>query len=154
PPILWLTHRGCRQSGTGFDFIPPRVGALARVRAVNEIRLHITGRAPDARWICGRTVFREQGGRGHRPHAVAVIGEERHAMLALLNWKPKDRLIPLLESQMRRHDAAIVSARSRLRRSLDRLASTHHWPKLVLREIPYPGPFDHPAPSDDAPSRC
>lgn len=136
PPLLWLTHRGCRLSATGFDFVPPKVGALARVRAVNDIRLHIAQRAPGARWICGRTVFREQGRRGHRPNAVIEVADERHAVLAVLSPKPKSLMVPLLESQLRRHDALIIFGPERARRFLARLATEHHWPKLVARPLP------------------
>jgi hypothetical protein len=138
PPLLWLTHRGCRLSGTDFPYVPPRIGALARIRAVNEIRLHISARAPEARWICGRTVFREQGHRGHRPHAVVEIAGERHALLALLGAKKRDLLIQMLEAHMRRYDALVVFSPARGRRALNLLASKRHWPKLVTRELPRP----------------
>lgn len=136
PPLLWLTHRGSRLSGTDFSYVPPRIGALSRIRAVNEIRLHIATRAPEARWICGRTVFREQGGRGHRPHAVVEVAGERHALLALLGSKKRDVLIPMLEAHMRRYDALIVFSPPSGRRALERIASKRHWPKLVIRDLP------------------
>lgn len=136
PHWLWLTNRGCRLSGTGFNYLPPRVGAMARIRAVNEIRLHITRRAPDARWICGRTVFREQGRRGHRPNAVVEVEAERHALVALLHGKPRERLVPMLESHLRRYDALVVFSPSRTHKLLFRLAAERHWPKLVVRDLP------------------
>jgi hypothetical protein len=138
PHWIWLTYRGCSLSGTGFSFLPPRVGAMARVRAVNEIRLHITRRAPGARWICGRTLFREQGHRGHRPSAVVEIDGERHAILALLRPKRKERLLPILEAHHRRYDALIVFAASRARGQVSRLTSEHRLHKLVIRELPVP----------------
>ena len=58
PPWIWLSGRGMRLSGTGFACLRPRVGAMGRMRAVNEIRLHIAARAPEARWLCSRSVVR------------------------------------------------------------------------------------------------
>jgi hypothetical protein len=54
---------------------------MARMRAVNEVRLHIAKRAPEARWICGRSVVCEQGMRGYRPNAVVEIGRAGRAIL-------------------------------------------------------------------------
>lgn len=50
---------------------------------------------------------------------------------------------------MPRHDALIVFAEPRIRRSLDRLARGHHWPKLVHRDLPGRGRTHHPSRLDD-----
>lgn len=136
PHWLWLTWRGSRASGTGFGALPPKVGAMSRIRALNEIRLHICARAPHARWRCGRTVFREQGKRGHRPNAIVECDGERHAILVLLRPGARERLVPRLETLLRRHDALIVFTTRRSRPNLERLADQHHWPRVVLRNIP------------------
>ena len=153
PHWLWLTYRGARHSGTGFSPNAPRVGAIARMRALNEVRLHITERAPEARWISGRSVFREQGMRGHRPNAVVEIGAERHAILIRSGQpKPPEREIPTLETHLRRYDALICFANRRSLPSLRRLKTDHRWPKLVLREIPTPpnrAASPRPAPPPD-----
>ncbi len=62
---------------------------MARMRAVNEVRLHIARRAPEARWICARSIVREQGMRGYRPNAVVEVGGERHAILVRLRWQER-----------------------------------------------------------------
>ena len=69
----------------------PRSARWRGSRAVNEVRLHITRRAPEARWICGRSVVREQGGRGRRPNAVVEIGGERHAILVKHGHRGEER---------------------------------------------------------------
>lgn len=135
-PWLWLTPRGCRLSGTGFSCELPRVGALARMRAINEIRIQISARAPEARWICRRSAFRAQGGRGHRPDGVIEIEDELHAVLALLGLRPRERLVPRLDALHRRHDALVAFAPPRLHRSLRRLGNERHWPKLIVRGLP------------------
>lgn len=41
PHWVWLSGRGMRLSGTGFAYLRPKIGAMARMRAVNEVRLHL-----------------------------------------------------------------------------------------------------------------
>jgi hypothetical protein len=138
PHWVWLTGRGTRLSGTGFSYLQPRIGAMARMRAVNEIRLHIAARAPQARWLCARSVVREQGKRGHRPNAVVEIGSERHALIVVLRTPEQERLRGIVETHMGRYDAVIAFAELAPRRALERLAKKNHWPKLVVRAIPEP----------------
>ncbi len=136
PHWLWLTQRGVRLSGTDLHHRLPKVGAMARMRAVNEVRLHITARAPKARWVCGRSIVREQGLRGYRPNAVVEIGRERHAILVRLRPQSEERDRAILETHMARYDAVIAFCEKAPRRRLERLAAEHHWPKLVVRHIP------------------
>jgi hypothetical protein len=136
PHWVWLSGRGIRLSGTGLHYRLPKVGAMARMRAVNEVRLHITGRAPKARWICGRSVVREQGVHGYRPNAVVEIGRERHAIVVKLGGGSGEHGRAVLETHMARYDAVIAFCAPVPRRRLERLAAEHHWPKLVLRDIP------------------
>jgi len=108
PHWVWLSGRGARLSGTGLHHRLPRVGAMARMRAVNEVRLHIAARASQARWVSGR--------------------------------EQRERAI--LETHMARHDAVIAFCAPSPRKRLERLAAEHHWPKLVVRDIPQPPPRD------------
>jgi hypothetical protein len=138
PHWVWLTGRGARLSGTGLHHQLPKVGAMARMRAVNEVRLQIARRAPEARWISGRSVIREQGLRGYRPNAVVEIGRERHAIVVRLSAQAEERERDILETHMARHDAVIAFCAAAPRKRLQRLAAQHHWPKLVIRSIPEP----------------
>jgi len=140
PHWVWLTHRGARFSATGFVGRPPRIGAMARMRAVNEVRMYITRRAAEMRWVCGRSVIREQGLKGKRPNAVVEIGSERHAIVVRHGFPHEERRErEILETHMARYDAVIYFANSRPRALLERLKAEHHWPKLVIRPIPGPG---------------
>jgi len=138
PHWAWATWRGLRLSGMGFRAEPPRVGAMARMRAVNEVRLHIARRAPEARWICGRSVVRDQGTRGYRPNAVVEIGPERHALLVRFWVAKQERTLAILETHMARYEAVIAFANPGSRALLERLKAEHHWPKLIIRAIPQP----------------
>lgn len=142
PHWIWLTGRGVRLSGTGLHHRLPKVGAMARMRAVNEVRLHIAARAPEARWICGRSVVREQGMHGFRPNAVVEIGRERHAILIKRRPQLAVRERDILETHMARHDAVIAFCTPATRKQLERLAAAHHWPKLVIRDIPLAPPLN------------
>ena len=138
PPWVWLSGRGMRLSGTGFGYLRPKIGAMARMRAVNEVRLHIARRAPDARWICGRSVVREQGLKGYRPNAVVEIGRERHAIVVKRRAHMPEHEREVIETHMARHDAVVAFCRPKPRNLLKRLQAEHHWPKLVIRDIPRP----------------
>lgn len=138
PYWIWLTHRGARFSGTDFAARLPRVGAMARIRAVNEVRLHIARRAPEARWICGRSVVREQGLKGYRPNAVVEIGRERHAIVVKRRTHMPERERDIVESLTRTYDALIAFCAPGAANLYQRLAAEHHWPKLVIRPIPQP----------------
>lgn len=138
PHWVWLSGRGARLSGTGFPHRLPKVGAMARMRAVNEVRLHIARRAPEARWVCGRSVVREQGLQGYRPNAVVEIGRERHAIIVRLRAQAEEREREILETHMARHDAVVAFCRPQPRKQLERLRADHHWPRLVIRDIPRP----------------
>ena len=138
PHWAWLSGRGARLSGMGFMPARPKVGAMARMRAVNEVRLHIARRAPEARWIGPRSVIREQGRSGYRPNAVVEIGAERHALVVHLRAGDQERTRDIIETHIARYDALIAFANPRPRALLERLKAEHHWPKLVIRPIPGP----------------
>lgn len=134
----WLSGRGARLSGMGFIGGRPKVGAMARMRAVNEVRLHIARRAPEAHWIGPRSIIREQGRSGYRPNAVVEIGAERHAIMVHLRAGDQERARDILATHMARYDALIAFANPRPLALLKRLQAERHWPKLVIRPIPGP----------------
>jgi hypothetical protein len=138
PHWVWLTGRGARLSGTGFRPGAPGVGAMARIRATNEVRLLILRRAPEASWICSRRLVRELGKHGHRPNAVVQIGSERHAIVVQLRAAEQKRTRSVLEAHMAHYDAVVAFAAPRPRKQLERLAAEHHWPKLLIRDLPKP----------------
>jgi DNA-binding Lrp family transcriptional regulator len=74
-PWLWPSRRGAREAATGFPHSVPDVAMLAHRRAVNEVRLHITRRAPEARWICSRSVAAIPPRPCERASAAAQISQ-------------------------------------------------------------------------------
>jgi hypothetical protein len=139
PEWIWLTKRGADRSGTRFGGMCPKAGSLQRIRALNEVRLQVSRRAPGARWISGRSILRDQGKRGCRPHAVIEIEKERHAIaIRLGHIRAQEGEVEFLETLMARYDALIVFVTPERLAPQRRLADEHDWPKLVICSIPEP----------------
>lgn len=137
PEWVWLTERGAERSGTRFGAMCPEAGSLERIRALNEVRLQVARRAPGARWISGRSILRDQGNRGFRPHAVIEIEKERHAIaIRLGHVRAQEAEQDFLETLMARYDALVVFVTPKRLSPQSRLADEHDWPKLVIRPIP------------------
>lgn len=141
PPWLWLNFRGSRLSGTGLACFEPTGHALVRIRAVNEVRLHIEARAPAARWLSGRAVRHEQGSGGPRTQAVVEVEGERHAMV-VRTGRPVDPAVERsrIEPLLARYEVVVVFAPSPVRAALERLGRAHGYRNLVVRPVPVPPP--------------
>jgi AcrR family transcriptional regulator len=146
---VWPTGRGVRLSGTGLSEPRLRLGALPRMRLVNEVRLHIAARAPEARWISGRRIAHGRNRRGRRLDGVVEIGEERHAIQVRLAASSVSALEDMVEHHSANYDAIVCFCAPPAYRQLKRQACVHHWPKLVLRHLPQPGLTDDSARSVD-----
>ena len=137
PHWAWLTWRGARLSGTAFRLCSPKVGAMARMRAVNEVRLHIAARASrgalDLR--AQRRARTGLGVTGPTPWSRSAPSATRSSSSTWCSrsWTSN---ATILETHMARYDAVIEFANPRPRALLERLKSEHHWPKLVIRPIP------------------
>lgn len=140
PTWVWLRGSGARAAGTGFPALCPRPGALRRIRAVNEVRLLLAGRAPGARWVCGRSLGREQGMSGTKPSAVLEVGDERHAIV-VKQGAPRSsrREWQIARTHMARFDAVIYFVDRRFRRCLEGQCGSDSWPKLRICDLPEPG---------------
>ncbi|TMK40064.1 MAG: hypothetical protein E6G56_08675 [Actinobacteria bacterium] len=136
PAWVWLTPAGQRLAGTGFRVWRPRVGLLAHVAAVNEVRLHIDRLAPAAEWVCERELGRTARRGEHLPDAVIALDGQRHAVEVELTQKSQPRMIQILDDLSDRFDALVYFCAPAARRQLERLAAGGEWPKLHLRELP------------------
>lgn len=134
---VWLTARGQRLAGTGFSPWRMRPGLLAHIAAVNEVRLHIARRAPDAVWVCERQLARDAVRRdAHLPDALVVVGGERHAIEVELTPKARVRTTAIVSELVAGHDAVVYFCAPRARPALDELAGGGQSPKLVVRDLP------------------
>jgi transposase/DNA-binding MarR family transcriptional regulator len=143
---VWLTEGGNRLSEVGFKTYLPTPGGLARLRAINEIRLHIATRVPQADWLGWRALRRELSGFGQIPKAVVEVDGERHAIEAELTRKMGKDAIEMVEHRSARYDAVVCFCTPKIRRFYEGLAAKNYWPKLVIYPLPTP-PSEVAAPS-------
>src|SRR5215208_3213511 len=54
PVFVWLTREGSRVAGVSYKPWEPNAGSLAHIEAVNDVRLLVHQRRPEARWVCER----------------------------------------------------------------------------------------------------
>lgn len=152
PEWIWLTYAGTRVSETGFEPYLPAPGALARLRATNEVRLRVEAGAPQARWVGSRTLRRELRGPGRIPNAVVEIGAERHAIEVELTRKEKEDAAAMIAHRSANYDAVICFCTAKTRRFYKRLAAESHWPKLIIQSLPPPGAAGVALPIESSPA--
>jgi hypothetical protein len=137
PAWVIPTIEGLRACGLSFGLWRPRLGALAHVAAVTDVRLHIQASAPEADWISERVLAREkQSAREHLADGVVVLGERRIAIEVELTVKSKRRTRAIVEELTGRYDAALYFCAPGPRRLIRELAAGGEWPSLGIRELP------------------
>ncbi len=137
PAWVWLKERGARFSATSLYPQRPRLGGLDRMRAVNEVRLHVSRRDPDVRWVSRRRLLRRYGQYAVVPSAVAESGDQRHALNVKLAMRNNLRVASQIDTFATNHDAVIYfCATPQVRGFLEELQDEHRWSKLVIRDLP------------------
>ena len=135
-PWFWPSRRGACLASTGFHYARPDVALLAHRRAVNEIRLYLSARAPEGAWVCERTVYRRRDPEDHLPDAVFEIDGERHAIEAELSRKSNLAIRQIVGELSDRYDAVLYFCGPRTYRMMKRLSAEGRWPKLVVCRMP------------------
>jgi len=139
PAWIIPTVKGLRACGSSFGAWRPRLGLLSHVAAVNDVRLHIQGRAPGSQWVCERVIARErEHPREHLPDALVLTGERRVAIEVELTVKSRRRLATILDELTGRYDAVLYFCTPASRRVLSELSESGRWPALGVRELPEP----------------
>lgn len=130
---LTLSHL----SGALWD---PSVSRLAQVAAINEVRLHVQRRRPDAEWISLRRLRGEgaeaRGYESNLPDGVALMDGERVAIKVETHFRGEHKMRPLFDELERAHEATLCYCTPEALRELTPLASSGRWPNLGLRELP------------------
>jgi hypothetical protein len=139
PRWMWLTRAGLYESGLGLAMYVPRPGGIARARAVNEVRLYVEARAPEARWVSRRVLVRDGGRGGHVPNGVVEIGAERHAVMVELGVQGRPRLRRIVGAHLERYEAVVVFAVQEAIGPLAGLCGAEGWDRVVVRGIPAGG---------------
>ena len=135
PDWVWLSKRGARFSSTGLSAPKPSIGALPLMRATNDIRIWLTRRAPEVRWVSRRLLLRERGRNASVPRALVETEGERHAIEVHLAPSPESRLEQRIWRRCAEYDAVVCFCTPKAGRQLERLKERHHWRKLFVRAL-------------------
>jgi hypothetical protein len=129
------TSKGLRTAGQGFGMWHPRLGLLAHVAAVNNVRLHIARRSPESEWVCERSLAREREPGEHLPDALVITEGRRVAIEVELSVKSQRRVRSILDELSGRFEAILYFCAPAPDRQLSQLAESGRWPGLGVREL-------------------
>ncbi|MCW3020018.1 MAG: hypothetical protein JWN10_2326 [Solirubrobacterales bacterium] len=133
PAWVTPTSAGLRAAGQRFGVWQPRVGLLAHVAAVNDVRLHVLSRSPDSEWIPERLLARERHAGQHLPDGVVITEGRRVAIEVELTVKSQRRVTAILDELASRFDAVLYFCAAGPHRQLTQRAETGAWPALGVR---------------------
>jgi hypothetical protein len=135
---VWVipTSTGLRAAGQHFHTWEPRVGLLAHVAAVNDVRLHVQARSPESEWLPERLLARDRQAGEHLPDGMVITDGRRVAIEVELTVKSQRRVTAILDALIRRFDAVLYFCGPGPHRQLTQLAETGRWPALGVRELP------------------
>lgn len=136
PAWVTPTGAGLAACGAGFGVWRPRIGLLAHVAAVNDVRLHVQGRAPGTEWVPERVLARERVAGEHLPDGVAITEGRRVAIEVELTVKSRERVTAIVDELVGRFDAVLYFCAPGPHRQLGELAESGRWPTLGVRELP------------------
>jgi hypothetical protein len=107
PAWVIPTSTGLRAAGQSFGAWQPRIGLLAHVAAVNDVRLHIQARSPESEWVPERLLARERQAGEHLPDGVVITEGQRVAIEVELTVKSQRRLTAILDELNNRFDTVL-----------------------------------------------
>jgi DNA-binding transcriptional ArsR family regulator len=136
PAWVLPTSAGMAACDSGFGVWRPRIGSLAHVAAVNDVRLHVQGRAPSTEWIPERVLALDRLAGEHLPDGVAITEGRRVAIEVELTLKSRRRVTAILDELTGRFDAVLYFCAAGPHRQLTELAESGRWPTLGVRELP------------------
>jgi hypothetical protein len=136
PAWVLPTAAGMTACNSGFGPWRPRIGLLNHVAAVNDVRLHIQGRAPTTEWTPERALARDRLAGEHLPDGVAILEGRRVAIEAELTLKSRRRITAILDDLTTRYDAVLYFCATSTHRQLTELAASGRWPTLGVRQLP------------------
>jgi len=144
PVFVWLTREGSRLAGLELKLWEPNAGALAHVAAVNEVRIFVERRRPQAVWVSERELARDQeraaGKRhGHRPDGLVVVDGRHVAVEVELTLKSRARLERIVRALLRDYDTVWYFAAPASRRALDEIAGRLESGRLHVAGLPAEG---------------
>jgi DNA-binding transcriptional ArsR family regulator len=138
PAWVLPTGAGMTACSSGFGVWRPRLGSLAHVAAVNDVRLHVQGRAPSTEWVPERVLARDRLAGEHLCDGVAITEGRKVAIEVELTVKSRRRVTAILDELTSRYDTVLYFCAAGPHRQLTELAATGRWPTLGVRELPSP----------------
>jgi DNA-binding Lrp family transcriptional regulator len=135
-PWVWLNSHGARHSNTGFEAMEPALNRLAHTRAINEARLVIAERTPEARWVCERALKPGYPKGAKIPDAVVLEGDARHAIEVEITPKSAARLRQIVAEHSTRYDAVVYFCSPKVLNQLKRVKEELKNPKLFVQSLP------------------
>lgn len=123
PVLVWPTRAGMRLAGLEFRAWRPNPGAVAHIAAVNEVRMHVAARRPQAVWVSERELVRDRVSSDvHVSDAVAVVDEREAAVEVELTQKSRVRAEAIMRELVARYDAVWYFVAPATRRTVERAA--------------------------------
>ena len=110
PSWVWLTRKGLEHLDLDYRYWEPKLQSLPHLYAINQVRLWVAERQPEAIWRSERQLNSErpftqrQTQVEHRPDAELVRGEQTLAIEVELSAKTPQRLPAILYGLARRYD--------------------------------------------------
>jgi hypothetical protein len=145
PSWVSPTAEGLAACGLPYGEWTPVLGRLEHVGAMNEVRIHMQTRTPDAHWISERQLMEEYaevnaGRRGrsreHMPDGVAILDGSSMAIEVELSVKSNMRLEGILDELARRYDAILYFCAPSPYQQLTRMQRSGRWQTMGVRELP------------------
>jgi hypothetical protein len=139
PAWVMPTRAGLRACGSQYKVWQPKLGVLLHTAAMNDVRLHIQARSPDAEWVSERALARDRREGEHLPDALVITEGQRVAVEVELTVKSERRVCAILGELTGRFDMVLYYCASATYRQLSGLKESGRWPTLGVRELPHPG---------------
>lgn len=136
PDWFWLSEAGAASLRSGLSAMSPRLGGLEKLRFLNEVRLCLEDRWSTVRWESWRVLRHVQGSTGSVPAAVAVVGEERHAIELCLAEPGRFSIRRLFEERTGAYDSLIVFCSSQAYGVVKNVAEAVSLPSLTVERLP------------------
>jgi hypothetical protein len=138
PAWVIPTSTGLRAAGQHYAAWQPRIGLLAHVAAVNDVRLHVQARSPESEWVPERLLARERRAGEHLPDGLVITEARRVAIEVEMTVKSHRRVTAILDELTGRYDTVLYFCAPGPHRQLTQLAQTGRWAALGVRELPHP----------------
>jgi hypothetical protein len=134
-----LTYVGNRLAGTSLALFRAPGTAIKRWYALNELRLYVAARAPQAQWISRRLLFRQYGRTAKVPGAEVRLDGKLYAFNVRTVGANAPALVPRIDLQNRAYDAVVFFCETLPSRvAMERLQEQHRWTNVVIRDMPRP----------------